>query len=182
MTELRLEGGKTLRVYDDLFPLSFRLAAFQFATQSHFNLGWNDGIRDTQSKHKYIHAVFSLEDVARLGIMEYIKLSPAAAELHGHQLAKAVLNLSTPTDVHFAQTHAEDKILLYYVNAEWQDGWHGETLFYNETCREIVYASVYTPGRLISFDGSIPHAIRPQSIEGPRHRFTLALIFNKTDL
>jgi len=177
--ELWLEGGKAIRVYDDLFSLNFRLAAFQFAAESKFTIGWSDGITDTQAKHKYMHSMFSLEDVERLGIIEQIKLSPAGAELHGYKLVKTVLNLSTSTDVHFAHAHAEDKILLYYVNIEWRDGWHGETLFYNEACKEIVYANMYTPGRLIVFNGSIPHAIRPQSVEGPLHRFTLSLIFNK---
>ena len=43
---------------------------------------------------------------------------------------------------------------------------------------EIAYASVYIPGRIILFDGSIPHAIRPQSVKAPKYRFTLSLFFD----
>jgi hypothetical protein len=65
------------------------------------------------------------------------------------------------------------------VNQEWRDGWHGETLFFSENLKEIVHAMVYTPGRVVVFDGNIPHAIRPQSIIGPQFRYTLAMVFDK---
>lgn len=179
MKKLTFEGGKTLNVYDDLFSLSFRLSAYTFALSSHFKIGWGDGITEERIAHRYLHSLFSPDDVMRLGIIEQIRNSSAGAELDGYTLEKTVLNLSVPSDTHFVHTHPEEKILLYYVNPEWQDGWHGETLFYDEACKDIVFATPYTPGRLISFSGSIPHAIRPQSRTGPLHRFTLALIFNK---
>jgi hypothetical protein len=69
--------------------------------------------------------------------------------------------------------------VLYYVNLEWQDGWHGETLFYDESLKNIVFASPYIPGRIVVFDGSIPHTIRPQSYIASHYRFTFALIYNK---
>ena len=69
--------------------------------------------------------------------------------------------------------------VLYYINLDWRDGWHGETLFYNpNNLKEIIYTSLYIPGRIILFDGSIPHAIRPQSIKAPKFRFTLSLFFD----
>ena len=43
--------------------------------------------------------------------------------------------------------------------------------------KEIAYTSSYIPGRIILFDGSIPHAIRPQSVKAPKFRFTLSLFF-----
>ena len=93
-------------------------------------------------------------------------------------LSKTILNLSVPSDVHYTHTHQEKKILLYYLNLEWRDGWHGETHFYSEDLTSIQYSSPYTPGRLIVFDANIPHTIRPQSIIAPNHRFTLALIYD----
>jgi hypothetical protein len=65
------------------------------------------------------------------------------------------------------------------VNLEWLDGWHGETLFYDETCKNIIFASPFTPNRVIVFDASIPHSLRPPSLIATKFRFTLALIFNK---
>lgn len=53
-------------------------------------------------------------------------------------------------------------------------------LFYNsKDLSKIEFASVYKPGRIILFDGHIPHTIRPQSIKGPKFRFTLSVFLRK---
>lgn len=179
MIEPYNKEGEYVRVYDGLFPLIFRATAYEFALASSFRVGWADGVTDSQLVHRYIHSEFSEEDVLRLGILEAIKNSEAREELNGFSLKKTVLNLSNPSDSHFIHAHAEDKVLLYYVNLVWQDGWHGETLFYSEDCKDIVYASPYTPGRLIVFQGHIPHAMRPQSCTGDKYRFSLSLFLTK---
>lgn len=179
MNEILTPNEKYIRVYDDVLPLSFRSAAYEFALASNFKIGWSDGVTDAQLSHKYLHSVFSEEDVHRLGILEHVKNSSAASELNNFLLKRAILNLSTPTDTHFVHTHVEDKVLLYYVNPTWNDGWHGETLFYSEDGRDIIFASPYTPGRIIVFQGQVPHAMRPQSCIGDKYRFSLALFFNK---
>ena len=81
--------------------------------------------------------------------------------------------------MHYLHIHQKQQVCLYYVNLDWRDGWHGETLFYNpDNLKEIAYTSLYIPGRIILFDGSIPHAIRPQSVKAPKFRFTLSLFFD----
>jgi hypothetical protein len=179
MKETFLQGGKRLCVYDDMFDMSFRVNAFEFVSKSLFRLGWGDSQEESKRRHMFLHSRYSAEDVERLGMLKVISSSPAAKELDTYALSSAVVNLSTPSDCNFVHTHVEDKVLLYYVNLTWGDGWHGETLFFDEAGKEIVYASPYTPGRLISFDAKIPHAIRPQSHIADAYRFTLALIFNK---
>lgn len=179
MKEISLDGEKTIRVYDGLFPLGFRSAAYEFALASNFTIGWNDGVSDAQLKHKYLHSVFSADDVERLGILQFINGSEAAKELDGYKLSKAILNLTSSSDVHFTHVHGKEKILLYYVNLVWEDGWHGETLFFDSACKDIVFASPYTPGRLTVFQGDTPHAMRPQSIVADKFRFSLALFFDK---
>ena len=52
-------------------------------------------------------------------------------------------------------------------------------LFYSEDQKEIRYGSIYTPNRLVIFDGEIPHTIRAQNITGPNYRFSISLFFNK---
>ena len=95
-----------------------------------------------------------------------------------NKLSKIVCNLVKPDDVHYIHAHPDQHACLFYVNLDWRDGWHGETLFYNlEDLKEVAYTSLYIPGRIILFDGSIPHAIRPQSVKGPKFRFTLSLFF-----
>ena len=44
---------------------------------------------------------------------------------------------------------------------------------------DIKFTSSYVPGRIILFDGTTPHAIRPQSSMAPKFRFSVSVFFNK---
>jgi len=179
MNELFAEGGKRICVYDNVFDLAYRQQIYNFIQSSLFQIGWADGVIVENKKHMFLHSAYSEEDLERLGYLEALKATPVKAELDGYKVSKAVVNLSTPSDVNFVHAHPEDKVLLYYANLEWHDGWHGETLFYGEKLDNIVFASPYTPNRIISFDAKIPHTIRPQSHISAYYRFTFALILNK---
>lgn len=179
MKELFFQYGKRICVYDNLFDAYYRSVVYAFAQSSNFIIGWADSTIFEKQSNRFLHSVFSEDDVNRLGILEQIKNSEAAKELNNYVLHKTILNLSTAADTNYVHSHPEDKILLYYVNLEWFDGWHGETLFFSEDHKDVVFATPYTPGRLLVFDAKIPHTIRPQSHIATQYRFTLALIFNK---
>lgn len=179
MKELFTERKKRICVYDDVFDANYKDFVYDFAQNSYFRIGWSDASIIEKQPNRFLHSVFDKNDINRLGILEKIFNSEAACELSGHNLERAILNLSTASDTNYAHQHAQDKVLLYYVNLEWFDGWHGETLFFSENHKDVIFASRYTPGRLLAFDGSIPHSIRPQSHIAAQYRFTLALIFNK---
>jgi len=179
MKQMLVNNGKRIAIYDDMFDFKFRQKMYEFCDKSHFKIGWSDTQIIEKQKHRYLHSLWSEEDLNRIGIVEEIKKTPVAIELENHKLEKCVLNLSTPADCNFQHSHSQSKVVLYYVNLEWQDGWHGETLFYDESLKNIVFASPYTPGRIVVFDGSIPHTVRPQSYIASHYRFTFALIYNK---
>jgi len=173
------DTGRSIAVYDDLFDLHYKQEVYAFAQNSLFQIGWaDDGVVERQA-NRFIHSRYSADDMARLGLLERIAGSPAAGEIQGYDFARAVLNLSSAADTNYIHAHAEDKVLLYYVNLEWREGWHGETLFFEENLKDVLFTSVYTPGRLIAFDAKIPHTIRPQSHIAAQYRFTLAMVFNK---
>ena len=94
---------------------------------------------------------------------------------------RSYVNLGLHTDNH--EVHADHyfnragKTLLYYVNETWNKDWGGETAFFDEKAEEILYTSQFVPGRVIIFDGNIPHSAKPQSIDGPAYRFTMAMKF-----
>jgi hypothetical protein len=177
---IEVERNKKIEVFDDVFDLNFRQQMFMFVENSLFQLGWSDGSVTENQKYKFLHSIYSTDDVIRCGLVNELNKSGISEILEKEKvtLVKTVVNLSTPADFNFLHAHPEKKVLLYYPNLVWEDGWHGETLFYNETCDEVVFASAYTPGRIVLFDGNIPHTIRPQSVIATKYRFTLALIFD----
>ena len=177
--EVQVDNGRKLRVYDNGFDLEYRSNLYAFAQKSMYRIGWADGNIVENSKHQFLHALYSPEDIERIQLIPKLKATPVGQEMEGFTLTKCVMNLSTPSDANFVHAHPEDKVLLYYVNLEWRDGWHGETLFFSEDGKDVVFASPYSPGRLVVFDAKIPHTIRPQSHIAAQYRFTLSLFLNK---
>lgn len=59
-------------------------------------------------------------------------------------------------DPHMDDAAAGRFTLLYYPNPEWQDGWEGETLFYDAD-GEIALAVKLRPNRAVFFDSRILH-------------------------
>ncbi|HWB99753.1 MAG TPA: 2OG-Fe(II) oxygenase, partial [Bryobacteraceae bacterium] len=63
--------------------------------------------------------------------------------------------------------------LLYYPNLQWQDGWDGETVFYDQS-GEIALSVRIRPNRGIFFDSRILHTGRAPSRICPALRVTVA--------
>lgn len=179
MKEHIVDRNKSIKVYDNVFSLTQRQNLYSFVTKSKFSIGWADTeIMENQS-NKLLHSSYSNEDLDNFKLFSYLQGTELSKDLEGHKVDQAIVNLSTASDYNFIHAHPQNKVLLYYVNLEWQDGWHGETLFFDESCKDIVFASQFTPGRFILFDASIPHTIRPQSIIAAKYRFTFAVTLNK---
>lgn len=170
--------NKIIQAYDDLFDFKYRNDIYQFVKQSLFRIGWVDSETPETIKHEFIHSTYTKEDVDKLGFFEQLKKTPVIDHIKDLEHKHTKVNLSTPSDSNFIHSHQEKLVVLYYVNLYWGNGWHGETLFYDKYGKDIAFASPYIPGRIIVFDGSIPHTIRPQSIIGPKFRFTISSFFD----
>lgn len=168
---------KSIIVYDDLLSLRERDVSFAYCQNSSYRIGWKDGSTEETIRYAYLHCNLNPDDLQTLPAYHAIMRSPATQHVAGLSLCKTIINLSTPSDANFIHTHPEKKVLLYYPNMEWHNGWHGETHFYSENLKEVKYTSPYTPGRVIVFDADIPHCIRPQSHLASHYRFTIAFVF-----
>tara|TARA_B100000941_G_scaffold244584_1_gene188829 strand:- start:70 stop:585 length:516 start_codon:yes stop_codon:yes gene_type:complete len=168
-----------LSVFDNIVSYNIRNEIWNYCTNSTYRLGW----QDIDVPEKYDLNIFSkwyTEEIESTKFFPYIKKCIDETDwFTKDKLIKVICNLVRPDDVHYTHVHPGQQVCLYYVNLDWRDGWHGETLFYNpNNLTEIVYTSLFVPGRIILFDGSIPHAIRPQSVRAPKFRFSLSLFFD----
>ena len=98
--------------------------------------------------------------------------------------SRGYVNLGLHSDV--SQVHTDDsrknKTLLYYSNKNWEMNWGGETVFYNDSGTDYVKVVPYVPGRIVIFDGRIPHRANPMNMRlSPAYRFTVALKFQEMD-
>jgi len=172
-----LSSGKQVHVYDGLLPAKLRDDFFEFVKKSAFFIGWHDADQDKAAKHECLYTYYTGEQTMAAGIMPFLQKSVVNEHINGMSLTKSIVNLSVPSHCHFAHCHAEKIVVLYYVNLDWEQHWHGETLFYSEDLKEIELAINYTPGRVVVFDASIPHSVRPQSHAADHYRFTYTLAF-----
>ena len=167
-----------LNIFDNVVPYDQRYFIWGCSMQTPFKLGWED----TKEPEKYdlnAYSALEISDLEYTGILPYFEKCINETEwFTNNKLSKIILNLVRPDDVHYIHSHHGRQVLLYYINLDWMDGWYGETLFY-DPCDfdKIIFTSIYKPGRIILFDGNIPHAIRPQSIKAPKYRFSLSLFF-----
>lgn len=173
-------SDQKIQIFDDILPLSMRAKIYDASIRSNFSLlGWTDsGVPERHAHNLSFFSVWSDEMLQQIGLIPALA-SSVISPFRDYKLSKTVLNLTTPSDIYWAHAHPEEKVLLYYVNQEWQEGWHGETQFYSENLKEVKYTSPYTPGRFILFDGSIPHTMRPQSIIAPKFRFSLSMFLTR---
>ncbi len=153
--------------------------AYSIIKNSLYKIGNEDADAIESSQHKYMCSYYNENDVNVVGILKEIENTKIHDLIVGKEMVRAHVNLSTPTDCHWAHTHKGQIGLLYYVNKHWKHDWAGETMFFNDDLSEVAYASIYKPGRIIVFDGEIPHSVRPQSSIAPNYRFTLSLFFQK---
>ena len=169
--------NKNIEVYDDVFNFQYRHSLLQFLSHSSYKIGWEDGTTVSKDRDKFLHCYFSDNDVKTSLFFENLANTPIIKHIEGRKLERTVCSLITSSDSCFIHTHSENLVLLYYANLEWHNGWHGETLFYDDFGKEIIFTSPYSPGRIILFDGSIPHVARPQSTHATKFRFTFSMFF-----
>lgn len=161
-----------IEIFDKKVPFHIQQRIWNFVLNSNFRIkGWED--RDDIAKND-LHSRWDLKILKDSGLYSYVSDICSFSFFD-----KCIINLSKPGDYYYTHTHgANVEVILYYVNLEWQDGWAGETLFFDQN-RTSLKAYAYTPGRILKFDGELPHTIRPQSIIAPQYRFTISIFFNK---
>lgn len=178
--EITVDRGKKIFVFDNVFEASFRASLYQFAMETEYKIGWNDTNDIENKEHCYFHSKVSLHKFEELKLYETLKKSEVYPLITHKFPYNFIINCSHPSDTNFAHTHV-NTTLLYYANSSWKPEWAGETLFFNEEMTEVLFTSVYKPGRIILFDGGIPHTIRSQSRYGPQYRFTYTVFFDENE-
>jgi hypothetical protein len=169
-----------IQCFDNIIPFHDRQDLLEYCANSKFVLGWEDRtIIENEKSIPCIHSNWSQYDFERSCIIPYIhKCIQETPWFTKKFVQKVILNLTKSDDVHYIHAHQDQYVVIYYVNLDWEDGWYGETIFYNPNdLDEVAFTSVYKPGRILLFDGIIPHVIRPQSIKGPKYRMTLTVFF-----
>jgi len=172
-------SNKEIIIFDDLYSYSERTGFYSFIKNSKFTTqGYDNDKLETKGDYNLV-SLYTLEDLIQVGLLS----SPGSLAfkhlIDGMEVQQIRVNLSTLNDknrIHVdSKQGVETKTLLYYPNLEWKIEWGGYTIFTDEKEKEIEHAIAYTPGRVIIFDGSIPHVICAPTNLAPSYRFSLAV-------
>jgi Rps23 Pro-64 3,4-dihydroxylase Tpa1-like proline 4-hydroxylase len=178
MKEIKDDLNRSIFIADRVSTLAQHNQLYGFIRRSLYNIGFEDTDAIERNQHKYLNSDYNHDDFVNSGFKNILEQTEFYDRIKDHNF-RLTINLSTPSDVYFSHTHKNQWSILYYANLDWRPEWGGETLFYNDDQSEIFYASVYTPQRLIFFDGEIPHTIRQQTYVAPHYRFTVAMFIDK---
>lgn len=178
--KITTSSNKLIHVFDNIFDYGQRQSIYYFCTRSAFVLQGHDSPELEVQNDTTLVSIFSETDSRNLGIANTINtISPIQEILEGYTSHTSMINLTTPSDKYHIHTDGVGLTLLYYVNVKWNIEWCGETIFFNDNTNDYEYVSPFVPGRLIIFDGTIPHMIRPSTPNATQHRMTYVTRFKK---
>lgn len=166
---------KKIHIFDDVFGYADRTRFYQFITNSLYRVGEYDGVILENHKTSTLTSKYSDGDVRAMGFSLPDEITKIV-DLSDWKPAAAYANLCRPDDSFHIHTdhHGPMWTMLYYVNLDWHIEWGGDTYFLKEDLT-IDYVSQFKPGRVVLFDGSIPHLMRPSTRLAPENRFSFVI-------
>ena len=181
-------SGKRIEVYDDVFTAKERLTFYNYAYNAQYSVTRvSHDLPEHRKYQKTLKANLPLSDMVTLGFFENSFLLNYIKE-NKLRVRRCYINLCTASDNYAYHIDDEDwtsrDVLtgLYYLNLDWDPTWEGETHFSDESMKDILFTSSFIPGRLVLFDGSIPHKSSQPGPMATNYRFVLAIKFsNETE-
>lgn len=133
--------------------------------------------------NQFKHWALNLSLEQAQGLPMYAPTIEAAGQLdpgHSYRAYRSYCNFAAYGDMLFTHTDAvpgaNELTALWFIAPEWDPEWGGETLFFNSKM-DAEFVVSPRPGRLVVFDGVIPHVGRPPNriCYAPRYTFAYKL-------
>jgi hypothetical protein len=175
------ESGKEIHIFDELYDFRERTFFYNFMIKSLYRFNISDTSLLENRGEYGLYSDYSVDDVNRIEILTSEHAKPLLPYLAGMSIKQARINLSTLYDknrFHLDTDSAKKAVtFLYYANLNWDIESSGHTLFSNEDKTEIEHCIMYKPGRVVIFDGKIPHCILSPNTVSPAYRLSFAIQF-----
>lgn len=129
---------------------------------------------------KHFVAEMPLANLRQLALLPLTlsALAPFSRNGERWQAYRAYTNLAVYGDLLISHTDCLPGNLeltaLWYLNAQWDPEWGGETLFFSDD-GDARFVVSPRPGRLVVFDGTIRHVGRPPNRNCHASRYTFAI-------
>ena len=174
---VNLDSG-SIWIYDDMFSYAWRDNFYHKVVSSKYTTLGLDNEFPEQLMYRSIFAPKNYHDAEEMGWWDSKGWNTVKHHFDGMDIKQIRINLSTLND--YNRIHSDGintKTLIYYPNMEWDVTWGGQTFFTNEDATEIEFSLAYKPGRLIVFDGGIPHCIGAPTVAASGYRYSFVIQF-----
>ncbi len=152
-------GGRPLLIVDDL--LSRDVARKVFEIFCNLPYRFIDADReDTDDFRHFAHYFDSGEWVENpiLGFLTSVAEHALASRGWEHEgISRIYANLTLSGDHQFIHTDGHEWTALFFVAADWKEDWGGELTLYDPDAFAPATSVLPKPGRMVLFDGEIPH-------------------------
>lgn len=183
----KTSDGRNIHVFDNVLDYKAQYYFYRYIKNLSYKCNNVDVATNNNSGFFKFRSDIAPEQETNMKFFDSIQSNRCLSLIENYKIHSMYVNLGIPTDSHQLHTDIAGSLtsldecltLLYYVNCDWDINWGGETLFYNNDLSNIEYTSLFKPGRIIIFDGAIPHSARPQTFSSNQYRFTLACKFIK---
>lgn len=180
-----------IKIIDDLVPADLRTSIITVLRKPGWQYGWKSDPKNDQYTfwHKHFagnrHSDHTKKDEQYDCSEELLKNSLTISTfwkllssdlLSGHTLLRCYANgypYGTDGTMHTDTILNTGYTLIYYPHEKWNLNWAGETVFFTADKTDIRQTVYPKPGRIILFNGTIPHAARGVSRSCPEMRVTL---------
>jgi hypothetical protein len=161
IVRMRELDGRTLFVVDGLFDPQFMSVLCESLIRLPYTL--TDYDHEEVSHIRHWKFDFDVKDFPANVVLRSWRERVVAktSELAARQLVLQRLYCNNVLYGDHLHVHDDgcDLTALHYTSIDWQEDWHGETIFY-ELSGEAYHAVAPRPGRLVIFPGDIPPPLR----------------------
>ena len=170
-------NGKQLIVFDDVFSYSERLNFYSFFTSGPFRFNGTANPELNANLREYIQSNYSQEDLKNSKFFSPYLINILRKYIKNKVITRSYVFSSNFLTRHYFHSDPGGLTLLYYANLEWSINDGGETLFVNDSIDEVLYTSLFKPGRIVLFDSSIPHKSNTIPVTTTNFRFSFVMNF-----
>ena len=181
MINLKTENNKDIFIFDDVFESHNTQKFYDFIINSHFQLNLDDSNSSDYHNNKSFGSSYSIDDLKKLGVIEFLpenikKQFNISLETNDRVLVNAITSCGV-FHPHDDSGQGATWSFLYYANMKWDLEWGGDTLFLKDDRLTIEHITQCRPNRVVIFDATIPHLIRPTTNIAPPYRFSINMTF-----
>ena len=188
MKEFTTSSGKFIRIHDNLIEYAERVRLHTMAKEFSYAVASDTNYLEDGPELNFAKQLND-GDVQMLGLLQNPAVLEVLQPYSPMRMLNARINLSTLSDTNkfhtdnpqliYGTMHKQIVTVLYYLNMRWEMEWGGYTLFANDACDELEFCCANKAGRMVVFDGGIPHAIAAPTRQAESIRMTLAMQFGR---